>query len=518
MPTVEQLQQYAELLEEMARRKRLENFKTDILAFGQYYLRDRIFTTDSPQFHRDLADAVQNCLFDRSNGHFLAMAAPRSHAKSMIVTVTSTLWAIMHGYHYILVISAKQDIAKQLLQIIKNELLSNDKLIADYGDMYDKSVWNALEIVTKNGCKIQAAGAGDSLRGLNFNGYRPEIIVLDDIERDPDVLSANYRDQTWQWLQSVVVPLGTPGKLHILYIGTLLHNDSVLKRAMTQDPRFISITYSAIKTMPKRMDMWDKFGEILHDRLISDDGEEASAYAAAERANTFYNDNKDAMDDGAVVLWPERMSLVDLMTIRYTQRRSFQTEYLQQPRDDSQSVFTSFTFYDDLPSLDDMDIYGAVDPSLGKTARSDPSAIITIGKHRKTGVIYVINVDTKRRSPDVIISDILKYASIYSYKLFAVETVAFQEFLKTQLEQRAQIEGVYLPLKSVKPLTDKNLRISSMEPYVTNGLIRFGRNQTSLIEELKDHPHGTHDDMSDCLELATALTFKQKRTFVFDKL
>lgn len=518
-PTVKQLAEYEKLLSELARRKRFDQFKTDILAFGQYYFDERIFTTESPPFHRELMDAVQNVVFDRSKGHFLAIAAPRSHSKSMLCTVTTAIWAALHGYNYLLIVSAKQDIAKQLLAIIKNEMLMNQKLIDDYGDQYSKDVWNSLEIVTAKGCKIQAAGAGDSLRGLNHMGYRPELIIGDDIERDPDVLSANYRDQMWQWLQSVVIPLGTPGKTHLLYIGTLLHVDSVLKRAMTQDPRFKAMTFSAIPQFPKRMDLWDKFGDMLHNRSVSDDGEEDSAYQAAERAGQFYFDNKEEMDDGAVCLWPSRMSLLDLMTIRYTQRRSFQTEYLQNPRDDSQAIFTNFTYYDELPPLDDCDILGALDPSLGRTSRSDPSAIITIAKHRKTGIIYTVDVNIKRRSPDAIIGDVLRLAALYDYKEFAIESVQYQEFLATQIQQRAMLTGIFLPVRPLKPTTDKVLRVSSIEPLVSNGLIRFGKNHVSLVEQLQDFPNATFDDGPDCLEMCVSLAInKKRRHFVFDAI
>jgi predicted phage terminase large subunit-like protein len=517
-PNVEQLQQYTELLEELARRQRLEKFKTDILAFGKYYLNERIFTSESPQFHRDLVDLVQEALFDREKGHFIAIAAPRSHAKSMVVTVTSTLWAILHGYHYIVIISSKQELAKILLDTIKNELETNEKLIEDYGPQYSSQVWNAMAIVTANGCRVQAVGAGDRLRGFNFNGYRPEIVILDDLENDEDVLNAAYRDRMHQWINSAVIPLGTPGKTHFLYVGTLLHEDSVLRRIMKDDPRFKSVVFSAIQKFPERMDLWDRWGEMLFERVIDENGQEESAFKSAQRARQFYEENKEEMERGAVVLWPSRMSLYDLMVIRYTQRRTFQTEYQQTPRDDSTAVFTQFTFYDELPPLDEMDIYGAVDPSLGKSKRADPSCIVTIGYHRKTGVIYVIDVNTKRRSPDAIIEDILRLATVYKYKQFAVEAVAFQEFFKTQLMTRAQLAGIYLPVKPVKPLSDKNLRISGLEPLITNKFIRFARHHVGIIEEFRDFPSSTHDDQMDALQMATELIYTKKGSFVFDAI
>lgn len=516
--TTAELVEYEKLLAELARRKRLEQFETDILAFGQYYLKERIFTTDSPQFHHDLADLVEDAVFDKSVGHFIAIAAPRSHAKSMVVTVATTLWAIMHGYHYIVIISSKQELSKILLDTIKNEIETNERLIEDYGPQFSNDVWNAMAIVTANGCRVQAAGAGDRLRGFNFNGYRPEIVILDDLENDDDVLNGSYRDKMHQWVNSAVIPIGTPSKTHFLYVGTLLHEDSVLRRIMKDDPRFQTVVFSAIQKMPDRLDLWDRLGEILHERVIGEDGREESAFKAAGRARQYYEENKEEMDRGAVVLWADRMSLYDLMLIRYTQRRTFQTEYQQSPRDDSTAIFSNFAFYDDLPALDQMDIYGAVDPSLGKSKRSDPSCIITIGKHKVSGIIYVIDISTKRRSPDTIIEDILRLAVIYNYKQFAVETVAFQEFFKTQLQTRAQVAGVYLPVKPVKPLNDKNLRISGLEPLITNKLIRFARHHVGIIEEFRDFPNSTKDDQMDALQMATELIYTKKGAFVFSSI
>ena len=56
----------------------------------------------------------------------------------------------------------------------------------------------------------------------------------------------------------------------------------------------------------------------------------------------------------------------------------------------------------------DFRFYGYCDPSLGRTASSDYSAIVTLAVDRNTGLAYVWDADIQRRHPDKIIGDILE--------------------------------------------------------------------------------------------------------------
>jgi predicted phage terminase large subunit-like protein len=187
--------------------------------------------------------------------------------------------------------------------------------------------------------------------------------------------------------------------------------------------------------------------------------------------------------------------------------------------DEQSRIFSKIHYYD--PSevrLDELDIYGACDPSIGKTKRSDPSAIVTVGRHRKTGIIYVLDVDTKRRHPNQIIQDIFQKTQTFSYTLFSVETVAFQQFFKDELMKRSAEQGIYLPLKEFKSTVKKEVRISSLEPLMTSGFIRLLPTQRDLIEQLEYFPKSTHDDALDCLAQVMELAKKKGGSFSFGKL
>lgn len=110
---------------------------TDLGYFGRYYL-PHYFTRASPPFHRRLdalwkrrvmknmdpvTDAVSMLT---APGKRSAVAAPRGHAKSTVMTLKNVLHAALYGYkQYILLISDTETQASGFLESIKYELETN---------------------------------------------------------------------------------------------------------------------------------------------------------------------------------------------------------------------------------------------------------------------------------------------------------------------------------------------------------------------------------------------------------
>lgn len=558
--TDDEAAKYVAVMRELDRLTEIEASRYDIMRFAQRYFSGRLLDPKVPsaEFHFDMAKRIERAVNDNEKGHMLAFATSRSHAKTTIGTVITSLYSIAFEIvPYIIICNAKQDGAADFLKTIKNEIVSNEKFRADFGDLVGKT-WGMLDIVTANGIRVQAAGAGEAMRGRTHNGKRPKLLIIDDLEKSPDVESPRYRDSMQNWMDSTFIPLGDPEKTHVIYLGTTLHPDSVLVRVMKNDVRFTSRRYPAILQFPTNTERWEEWEKIVYRRDFtdeeidfalaeiernesdrmgvevsetdefavggdSDDKEDVMAKVAGFYAEKFYLEHKDELDEGAKVLWPQRMSLYALMLIRATKRRTFLTEYQNQPRDETTILFNQFHYYDlSEIDIDDLDLYGSLDPSLAKTNKSDFSAIVTIGKHRKTGIMYVLDVDAKRRPPDKIIQDVLEKARQFNYRAFAVETVQFQYLLATDLAKRSALEGIYLPIKEIKPNGDKWLRISSLEPLVSNGFIRFQKSQRELIEELENvGTNGTlpqFDDRADALHQAVSLVRENRRSIAFGTL
>lgn len=421
-------------------------------------------------------------------GVSVAIAAPRGEAKSTYLMIFLLYCVCYNLKHYILFIQDVYEQAAIMLESIKAELEYNQRLKADFPEVFGKSgVWKEGVIVTRNNIKIHARGAGSKIRGLKHGAYRPDMVILDDMENDEMVKNPTNRDNLEKWLNAAVDNVGEAGaKIDIFYIGTILHYDSVLNRTL-HNMMWQHVIFSAIVKWPENMELWDKWEEVF-----ANEGE--------TKADEFYFTNKMAMDKGASVSWSDKRNLLYLMKKRAKNKASFDSEYQNDPLSGENATFTKFTFWNVLS--EPVAYFGAVDPSLGKRGRArDPSAILIGGYCRSSGNLWVIEAAIKKRLPDKIISDMIHYQKIYNCVMWFVETVQFQEFLRTEAIKRGKKAGVVLNCIGVPQNVDKDLRIESLQPHVEDGTIKIFYALTALIQQMRHWPKTDHDDGVDCLHI-----------------
>lgn len=475
----------------IAQAVRVERVQHDFWFFCNTYFPHYI-KGEASLFHEWVAKHVP-AEIDAEKGARTDIAAPRGEAKSTLVTQLLTLWCVVtERKHFIGIIMDAMDQSTQMLEALKIELESNPRLIQDFPSAVGGGrVWQVGEVITANNIKIKAAGAGKKLRGWRFGPHRPDLILLDDIENDENVRKKEQRDKLLSWLNKAVLKLGPPdGSMDVFYLGTILHYDSVLSRVQ-RSPTWHSVKFQAIVEWPNRMDLWERWEEVLFNK-----GEAA--------ADHFYQLRKAEMDAGAVVSWPGVRPLELLMKIRSEDHHAFDCEMQNDPTNDDQAPFKELMYW--VQPLRDWIFYGSCDPSLGKNNKSrDPSAILVGGFDRNSGVLDVVEASICRRLPDKIISDVIAFEKEYRCLAWAIEVVQFQEFLKTELVKRSAQLGVPVPAQAVTPISDKGLRIESLQPHVANGLIRLHRNQSVLLEQLRHWPEADHDDGPDALHMLWSL-------------
>jgi predicted phage terminase large subunit-like protein len=417
-----------------------------------------------------------------------AIAAPRGEAKSTLVSQLFVLWCLVTGRKkYPVIVMDSIDQAYPMLEAIKAELEFNPRLALDFPDQVGQGrVWQAGTIVTRGDAKVQVAGSGKKLRGLRHGPYRPDLCVLDDIENDDQVRNPDQRDKLQSWLSKTVLPLGGAGaKFDVVYIGTILHYDSVLSRTLA-NPLWKSARFRALLAWPSNMLLWDRWEELLRN--------EGPALADA-----YFEANQPAMEAGSAVSWAAR-PLLALMKIRARDGHdTFDSEYQNDPVAGDNAPFAGvIQFW--VNRLPEWVFYGACDPSLGKAGASrDPSALLVGGMNRRTGVLDVVEAGIRKRLPDRIISDVIDLQREYRCALWVVETVQFQEFLRSELVKRSAALGVPVPARGIQPIADKLLRIETLQPHVKNGLIRLHATQVTLLEQLRHFPKADHDDGPDAL-------------------
>lgn len=481
--------------DEAARAERLRRVRDPETGF-------RFFVqTYFPHYTKLPANLLHEHLFERlprmlreaapdRRGARLVEIAPRGSAKSTVGTQLFSLYCVvLAAKQFIIVAMDAYEQAALMLEAMKVELEDNPRLAMDFPEIVGAGrTWREGDIVTRNGVRLQAAGARQKLRGRRHGPHRPDLVFLDDIENDENVRAKEYRDKLEAWIMKAVEPLGPPdGSIDIVMVGTMLHFDAVLAR-IAKRPDWEKHAFRALEREPTRMDLWDQFTE-----LMQNDADKGAG------ARAFYVSHKAEMDEGAILFWPAVKPLLALMTKRALEPDAFASEDQNEPVMEG-SPFRHIVYWAQV--VPEWMLFGAVDPSLGKRGASrDPSAILVGGFNRITGVLDVIEASIRRRLPDVICEDTIAMQRQYACVLWGVEAVQFQEFLRTEIMVRAARQGVALPALPINPIADKALRIERLQPPIKAGLIRLHISQTTLREQLQQWPNAAHDDGPDCLEM-----------------
>ena len=503
----------------------------DMEFFGRAYF-PHYFSKPSPEFHRELdaiwqqgvlkgrypLTAADTKMISRLPGTRRAVAAPRGHAKSTNLTFKGTMHSTLYGYkHYPIIISDSSEQAEGFLDNIRVEFEENTAILEDFGVLAG-SVWRSNVLLTKTNIKIEAIGSGKKIRGRKHRNWRPDLIILDDVENDENVRTPEQRKKLKDWFDKAVSKCGDD-YTDIVYIGTLLHYDSLLAKTLA-NPAYRSIKYKAVIRFSQADDLWQQWETIFTD--LSNDDREADALA-------FFQAHKEAMLEGTQVLWEEKLSYYDLMVMRVSEgEASFNSEEQNEPINPDDCLFMEewFDYYNEAEvNFGDpaFDFFGFIDPSLGKTKRSDFSAIVTLAKHKGSGYMYVVDADIERRHPDRIIADVLakerwlRASFGHGYRKLGAETNQFQWFLKEELAKASAKAGLYLPIEEVQQTSDKVMRIQTLQPDVKNKYIKFNRRHKRLLEQLTQFPMGAHDDGPDALEGARSIAKKVKRFRILDR-
>ena len=510
-------------------RKRLAAI--DLEFFGRAYF-PHYFSRPSPDFHRELDGIWQQGVLkgrsplapadakkiSRLPGVRRVVAAPRGHAKSTNLTFKGTMHAVLYEYkHYPIIISDSSEQAEGFLDNIRVEFEENPAIIEDFGFLPGK-VWRGNVLVTKSNIKLEAIGSGKKIRGRKHRNWRPDLIILDDVENDENVRTPDQRGKLDNWFKKAVSKAGDD-YTDIIYIGTLLHYDSLLANTL-KNPAYRAIKYKAVISFSEADALWQQWTEIYTD-LANDDRE--------REALAFFQQHQATMLAGTKVLWEEKLSYYDLMVMRVSEGESaFNSEMQNEPINPDDCLFMEewLDYYNEA-EIDFRDrafqFFGFVDPSLGKSKKSDFSAIVTLAKHKASGYMFVVDADIERRHPDRIIMDVLdkerwlRAAYGRGYKKFGAEVNQFQWFLKEELAKASARAGLYLPIEEVQQSSDKVLRIQTLQPDVKNKYIKFNRRHKRLIEQLTQFPMAAHDDGPDALEGARTIAKKSRRFRIIDR-
>lgn len=445
-----------------ARAERIRLSRIEDGYFAKTYL-PHYFNRPSPEFHKEIYE------FAKVEDEPVFLAAPREHAKSTICTFDIPIEDIcLERKHFIIILSDTEDLASDFAVFIMLEFEENERIKADFGDLKGRQ-WKSEDFTTRNGIRVKARGYGQRIRGLRNRQYRPDRVLIDDLENDKNVRNPKLVKERVNWILTSVMG-SLEENYSMMMIGTILAKNSVLTWFINAkdeegEPLYLSKVYRAIQ------------------------------------------------EDGTP-LWPEKWPIERLeKKKRQIGTLNFNQEFMNDPRDD-QGMFREdwIRYYSPEEIIGKpLRIYTAIDPSMENGASNDYKAIITIGMD-DDGIIYVLDAFIRRCSIDTMAR--VGYSRYEEFRPlgFGMEENALGEFAQSPFKLVAVEKKYQLPIHGVKHTTAKEGRVGRLSAHVERGIIRFQKghsDQDLLVEQIIYYPSTTvNDDGPDALEEAVDMAEK----------
>ncbi len=416
-------------LDESKKNERIEKAKNDILYFANTYLPHYADCTQFPDFYHYI-----NNEYSSSNSITIPFcyAAPRGFAKSVYF-----LFRVIHSICYktnnfIIYVSANDDLAKDFVDFVRLEISDNERIKKDFNISFQIGKKSSF---LANGVRVFSRSKGQMVRGFRFRNHRPDLVIIDDIEKDADAESPAIVKKILSVITKGLYPSLKPGgKLFIF--GTIIRKRSVLGTILYSDDK----PYSS----------WNR--KIFNAIEVDENGDERS-------------------------LWQERFPLENLYRIRdIIGTNSFNSEYQNRPTDDESSMFQESW----IKCYNNEDINKErliktmfIDPSIKNTKKADYKAIITVGFDKASMNYYVLSAWIKKTTINNMLRAVFRLYEKYNHELIGFESNGFQELLKPLFEELEKEYKINLPLKLIPHYQSKEIRIAKLSPLMERGKIFF---------------------------------------------
>ena len=436
-----------------------ESFSWFFVTYFTHYI-----TCPTAPFQKEIFNLLQNDGILK-----VVITAFRGSAKSTIATLAYPIWAMLGrpAKKYTLVVSQTQDLSKQILTNIKQELSSNELLIRDFGPFTEVAdEWRSNSfVIPQHNARISAISQSESIRGLRHYQYRPDLIVIDDVEDLESVKTREGRDKLWNWFTGEAMPIGDMNT-KIVIVGNLLHEDSLMMRLKE------SINSGKMDGVYREYPLLDK------------------------------NDN---------IAWPGKYpSMMHIETKRrqVADESAWYREYLLKFISDANRIVQRDwpKFYDELPDLRNYWLLGiGVDLAISQKDTADftglvPFIVTGYGDDLKIYILpYIVN--KRLNFPDTML-EIKRVCNLLNQDFKRVPTAYIENVnYQISLVQQLTLEKVMAEAVPISGM-NKQTRLEMATPYIRQGKVLFPRQGAeNLISQIVNFGIEKHDDLVDAFTI-----------------
>jgi len=443
------------------------------------------FRIASPSFHADLINGAMRY-------RLMSVAAPRESAKStMLVFLYPAHGIIFKRFRFIVLVSNTFKKAAMHLESIKKEITDNVALKESFpGITIARDAEGDSEFLHPDGFAIKFICRGvdqiGSIRGVKFGAYRPDLILVDDMEDDELVKNPQRRRDLQQEYDEALIPAGERGKVQIINVGTLLHDDCQMAKLVSPDHyrEFYKLVYRAhIKAdTPEERSLWpEKWSlEFLRD-------------LRAQKPNVYSKE----MQNDPVAGVNTRFSRSDF--------RYWKTEGSNYQLLDSEGQVVSSG------SLRECKSAIACDLAWSEKKTADYCVLLPAFLTPSSEILVDTYIAKKGMRPDEFSEQLFLMVERLEKITGDTVPVGFEKamlenvtqwLLKAEMKKRNK----FLLTKQLVWDSDKNTRIEiRLQPRYTQHVVFHKTGMGELEHQLERFPYGAHDDLCDALQAVCQL-------------
>lgn len=423
-----------------------------------------------------------------SDDKFIAICAPRGHSKSTTITISYVLASVLFRQQkYVLIVADTESQASLFLGQIKQILYDSKEIhelfgikMTEKGADFEKDSETDIIVNFKDQgrFRIVAKGAEQKLRGMLWDGQRPDMIVIDDLMNEELVANKDRRDKLRRWVYGSLIPCRSERGI-IRFVGTPMNLDDPLESLMPRENAKDTIVEDLKVWSKKKRGMW--------------------------RAVKYRAHNADY----SALLWPQRKSKAFFEELRedFSEQgipEVYACEYLCNPVDDSIRYFRKGDF---LPMTEEdrkknKQFYITADLAISEKERADYTAIV-VGGLDSNGQLHIVNCIRERLSGDEIVATLMSLQKVYNPLAVGIEDTQISKAIGPYLYRAMSETGIYMNLTMLKPhRQDKIQRARSIQARMRAGMVKFDKQADWWLQfedECLTFPRAKHDDTVDAL-------------------
>lgn len=477
--------------------------------FNLYFLQDVFIgpgKAELSDFHHSIWHEIPDLILNKGSASRKVYICPRGIGKTTFISQSSAIWSACYKLkRYIMLCSAIGDTADEFVNNIKLAFNGNERIEKAFGKLYDPHHYtvNSEIIDLANEVRIQSISSASVFRGKNYANIRPDLVILDDYQRDDDVATAEQRDKKWKRFNDDVMKSIQQNTCTLLACGTIQHKECFYSRLL-HDPTWLHRFERGVlvDNVDKLFDSgpWLQFKAVFFDERIKDPD------VRLKKARAFYLAHKKELQ--FPTLWPQWWNCLDVALSYYENPVSFKQEIQNDVENIGQRRFT--TIITEKPDVIEAHEFEktmlCIDPASSTGKENDFTAFVVGSKAAGRDVKYCRKGEIMRVGFDDYISHTLDLLRRYDdITHIYIEKNLYMGTDVLRLKEKIAAD----PLLSARPFIfinemQKKNKVDKIDSIV--GDINFGRlilndADKDAIQQLSDYQgaQSWHDDFPDCL-------------------